>query len=149
MSRFPQESGISYRTIGSRLYRTEHDHHFQTGILLAAPVVSQAAGIKLHADGWIEIMAGYVYDGSSGPTIQTADSMRGALGHDAGYDLLKLGLLAMEHREALDKLLLRLCLEDGMLEGRAEVWYAAVRQFGEQYMNRREPAAVRRERRDR
>ena len=85
------------------------------------------------------INKGYAWDGASGPTVDTPDSMRGSLIHDALYQLLRLGKLPAEDREAADKELLKACLADGMLPIRAHVWYGAVRQFGDDSAERAYP----------
>ncbi len=76
------------------------------------------------------IKHGYAWDGPSGPTFDTPDSMRGALIHDALYQLMREGLLDPDsYREVADKILRRICMEDGMSEVRADAWYEAVRLF--------------------
>ena len=149
MSRYPGHNGLHYERIGKREYRTTCDHHVQTHIYRSEPAVDPQAGIRLHMDGWLEIQAGYVWDGPSGPAIHTGDFMRGSLYHDALYDLMKSHHLPILFREAADKLLMEVCEEDGMPGPRAAWVYAAVRAFGEAYMRRHESAAQKRERRDR
>ena len=77
----------------------------------------------------LSIKEGYAWDGPSGPTIDTKDFMRGALIHDALYQLLREGQLPKEDRKVADKVLKRTCLEDGMFPLRANVVYLAVRAF--------------------
>jgi hypothetical protein len=85
--------------------------------------------IELRPSGIMILKKGYACDGPSGPTIDTPSSMRGAFFHDGGYQLIREKLLPPECREALDYLLYRLCVEDGMYELRARAWYDAVRAF--------------------
>jgi hypothetical protein len=77
--------------------------------------------------GTLTIKKGYAWDGPSGPTIDTKSFMRGALVHDALYQLLRMGLLAPRYRKEADEELYRICLEDGMWKFRANYVFKAVR----------------------
>jgi hypothetical protein len=78
----------------------------------------------------LAIREGYAWDGASGPTIDTKDSMRGSLVHDALYQLIRLGHLPEDPwRLWADELLRDLCLEDGMNPPRANLWFNMVRAF--------------------
>ncbi len=85
--------------------------------------------IELDPDGTLRIRAGYAWDGASGPTYDSKSSMRPSLGHDANYQLIRMGLLDSKWREAADKAFHRQCKEDGMWSIRAQLWYQAVRYF--------------------
>jgi len=82
------------------------------------------------ADGLLTIRVGYAWDGASGPTFDTPDSMRGSLVHDVGYQMIGEGLLPMSYRVLFDQIFLSILLEDGMVDYRAHAWYKAVRVFG-------------------
>lgn len=86
--------------------------------------------IVLYENGWLWVRAGYAWDGPSGPTIDTANFMRGSLVHDALYQLIRQGKLGAEHRKYADQLLRKMCREDGMSWLRAWWVYRAVRAFG-------------------
>jgi hypothetical protein len=86
--------------------------------------------IELDTHGWLQFSRGYAWDGASGPTIDTPDSMRPSLVHDGFYQLMADGRLSLDHREAVDDFFLKLLLEDGMLPARAQVWHTAVRLCG-------------------
>ena len=95
--------------------------------------VSQAADLGLLAinvDGTLFIKKGYSWDGPSGPTIDTKSFMRGALIHDALYQLLREKVLPADLRKRSDEILKEVCLEDGMCRFRAWYVYHAVRLFG-------------------
>lgn len=68
-------------------------------------------------------------DGPSGPTIDTKEFMRGAFVHDALYQLIREGHLLMRDRKQADKILRRMCIEDGMSRFRAWYVYEAVSRF--------------------
>ena len=70
--------------------------------------------IVLDETGLMLLKPEYAWDGASGPAIDTKNFMRGSAAHDAGYQLLHLGLLPMRHRKQFDKMLRRICREDGM-----------------------------------
>lgn len=76
------------------------------------------------------IKARYAWDGASGPTFDTDDTMRASLVHDALYQLLRLGALPRSGKGAADQLLHDLLIEDGMHRFRAWYWHTAVRWFG-------------------
>lgn len=90
------------------------------------PIVTDYISI---INGSLSIRKGYAWDGPSGPTIDTKDFMRGALIHDALYQLLREGMLPAEDRKVADIVLKRTCIEDGMFFVRANVVYLAVRAF--------------------
>lgn len=86
--------------------------------------------IEIRDNGLLTLSKGYAWDGPSGPTVDTADAMRGSAGHDALYQLIALGVLTAGHREQADSDLRGWCIEDGMSKFRADYWYQAVRAFG-------------------
>ena len=86
--------------------------------------------LKLRPDGLLKIKKSYAWDGPSGPTIDTPDFMRGALVHDALYQLIRMEALAYRYKAFADLLLKKICLEDGMPSFRAGYVYLAVKLFG-------------------
>jgi hypothetical protein len=86
--------------------------------------------ISLDTKGYLVIKKGYAWDGASG-AIDTSNFMRGALVHDALYQLMRQGSLDPQvHRKTADEWLRAVCLEDGMSRFRAWYVYVAVRFFG-------------------
>ncbi len=86
--------------------------------------------IRLEPNGVLTIRAGYAWDGASGPTIDTKSSMRGALVHDAFYQLEREERISQKERAKIDRELHDICVEDGMWGWRADLWLFAVRKFG-------------------
>ncbi len=87
--------------------------------------------VVLTPEGKLTIKARYSWDGPSGPTIDTANFMRGSLVHDALYQLIREGHLDGEgYRRKADDLLKEHCLEDGMSAFRAWYVHKAVCWFG-------------------
>lgn len=85
--------------------------------------------ISLTKTGTLTIREGYAWDGASGPTYDSKNSMRGGLVHDAIYQLMRMGDLPQAYRTHADKELYRLCREDGMSWIRARLWYRFVRRL--------------------
>ena len=76
------------------------------------------------------IRAGYAWDGASGPTWDSKNSMQGSLVHDALYQAIRLGLLPRALKKESDDLLQSICISDGMSRIRAGLWHRAVQKFG-------------------
>jgi hypothetical protein len=114
------KGGYKYQV--SRLYR----------ILLAvvpfAPI--DLPFIKMGMDGKTSILPGYAWNGASGPTWDTLNSMIGSLIHDVLYQLIRLGLISSDYKPYADEILKEICIEDGMFEWRAACWKWAVMEFG-------------------
>lgn len=107
-------------------YQLTRDYTIQTGIPAPFDIVTE--WIDYNFDGTLTVRRGYAWDGPSGPTIDTPDSMRASLIHDAGYQLMREGKLDPAfYRKYFDRLFRRLCLEDGMIGIRADLWYEALR----------------------
>jgi hypothetical protein len=115
---------------GGYKYQLKDSYTVSIGIRLAVPIKTDY--ISLDADGSITIKKGYAWDGPSGWTIDTLTFMRGSLLHDALYQLMREKHLDHNtYREPADRLLQRICKEDGMWSLRAWWVYQAVRLFGD------------------
>jgi len=86
--------------------------------------------ICLWESGRLFVFPHYMWDGPSGPTLDTKTFMRGSLIHDALYQLMREGLLDRKYRKYTDQLLRRICIENGMARWRAWYVYHSVRTFG-------------------
>ena len=78
--------------------------------------------IEIYDNGMVVVNPGYAYDGPSGPTIDTKNSMRGSLIHDVLYQLMRMGNLKPDYREAADDELYKALIEDKMWKIRAKSW---------------------------
>ena len=87
--------------------------------------------ISLFTDGKLVINSGYAWDGPSGLTIDSSSGMRPSLGHDALFQLLRMGLLDPYWLDPVNSYLYDCLLEDKMWKWRARLWYRAVDQFGD------------------
>jgi len=99
----------------------------------------QAEYFSLTPKGILTVNKKYCWDGASGPTFDTSDSMRGSLFHDVLYQMLREGQLLdgkyvpAEHdrlRKIADQIIYRLCRADGMPWIRAQLWYWGIRWKG-------------------
>lgn len=71
----------------------------------------------------LTIKPGYAYDGASGWTIDTKNSMRPAAFHDACYALMREGYLPRSMKLLVDDLFYELLRQDGMSKARASIWH--------------------------
>jgi len=113
-------------------YQVSQDFHIKLDIV---PISEDGAFLSndyafLAPDGNLIVYTGYAWNGASGPTFDTLNSMRGSLVHDVLYQLIRLGLIDPKYKEYADGLLYDLCVEDGMFEWRASYWRWAVLKFG-------------------
>jgi hypothetical protein len=109
-------------------YQTTRDYHLKFEVVPYAPI--DTGLIRMDMQGNTIINKAYAWNGASGPTIDTDSSMIGSLGHDVGYQLIRLGLVDPKYKEYFDQWLHDTCTEDGMLEFRADYWQWAVGEFG-------------------
>ena len=109
-------------------YVVKRDFHAQLDIIPYAPINQDH--MQMDMNGNAVIVAGYPWNGASGPTFDTLNSMRGSLVHDFIYELIRLNLIDKKYKEYADKLLHDLCTEDGMWSWRADYWRWAVLKFG-------------------
>ena len=127
---------ISYRRYDHKNYRfiLTAPLTLDTGIINRA---CKTDWVELKADGTLVITNRYAWDGASGIAINTENAIAASCGHDALYQLMDLGLLPLTQRLKADACLRRWLIEDGMIELRANLWFFAVRLFGELYIKRR------------
>jgi hypothetical protein len=120
-------SSIRY-TAGFK-YQLHEDYNID--LAFHPPADIRTEYICFYANGRLWIREGYAWDGPSGPTVDTANFMRGSLVHDALYQLMRENHLDHDlYREVADSTLRTLCLEDGMCTARAWWVYQGVRWGG-------------------
>jgi len=122
----PSDSIIEYGS--GYKYQLRKEYQIDVGIIPKLPFT--VAFLRLDDSGRLTISAGYAWDGPSGPTIDTKNFMRGSLVHDALYQLMREGYLPPNCKGAADKLLRKMCKEDGMSSLRAWWVFVAVDKFG-------------------
>lgn len=110
-------------------YKYQLAENYSTMISIR-PAQDIATGfILLNTAGLLIIKQGYAWDGPSGPTADTPDTMRGSLVHDALYQLLRLGLLSADKRLECDHIAYKIWVEDGMPKLQARVWRWCLNSF--------------------
>ncbi len=109
-------------------YQLETDAIFETGIRPRRDVASY--WYSLDTSGRMRIKRNYAWDGPSGPTFDTDNFMRGSLVHDVFYQMMGNQELANGHKDQIDRLLQKMCVEDGMSRIRAAWVYWAVKNYG-------------------
>ena len=88
----------------------------------------------LHPDGRLFVKADFYWDGPSGPTVDTDDTMGPSAGHDLLYKWLKLGLLAEKMRRKVDKMYKQLLRKSGTSYLRRSAHFLGVRVLGWAYV---------------
>ncbi len=116
------------------LYRSGYKYQLANGyrnkILIKPEVDIKTEFIDLDTDGNLLIRRGYCWDGPSGPVKDTHDNMRGALEHDALYQLMRQNELDSEfYREAADKQFIATMEIDGVSRFRRWLDYRGLRRF--------------------
>ena len=116
-------------------YQLHKSITFQTNLYPTENITTRY--IVLLMNGVMTINCGYTWDGPSGPTIDTPDSMTPSLFHDAAYQLMRQGLLDGLNRKLADKWFEEMMLErrskNSFIRGiqtiRDRIWLRMVRQF--------------------
>ena len=89
--------------------------------------------VKLSKNGVLTLKVDFIF-GASGPTIDTKSSRRASCVHDGLYwlsqeDVFR-GCCSDTIKDIADKLLYRMCREDGMWKWRSRAWLAGVKVGG-------------------
>lgn len=108
-------------------YQLAEDEYFKTNIVPVAEIKTQF--IELNLDGQLLVKSGYAWDGPSGPTYDRRTNMRGSLGHDALYQLIRMKLLDESWRKRADEYMATWCIEDGMWKPWAKLYRRELKKF--------------------
>jgi len=122
-------------TEGYILYKSDYKYQlvedYKINISIKPDFDIKTEFIDLDTDGNLLIRKAYAWDGPSGPVIDTDENLRGALVHDALYQLMRMGLLNLEiYRKPADLEFRNICRADGVSAVRAFIWYRGLRRFG-------------------
>lgn len=124
---------IKYRKLRFYKYQLVEDDETILQMPISEPIQTEYITLIPTEDfrSKLIIRKGYAWDGASGPGIDTKTNMRGALIHDALYQLMRSGLLPYNvYKNEADRIGQQICLEDGMIPFRAWLAYWLVRLFG-------------------
>ncbi|GEA60876.1 DUF1353 domain-containing protein [Vibrio comitans] len=114
---------ISYRS--GYKYQLAEDFIIKIDIFPDQTVDMEFIGLSL--DGWLTVRSGYAWDGPSGPVVDTTRNMRASLVHDALYQILRCQLLPANKKEAADQLFKKICINDGVDELTAQMFYLGLK----------------------
>lgn len=133
MSKVKDIYGIKYERIKHPKYKYKLLRNYAINTVFRPANRIECEFVELGTDGVLLIRRCYAWDGPSGPSIDTENFMRGSLVHDALYQLIEYQHLTMNDRLKADKLLRKICRQDGMSLFRAWYVYRVVRAFGGLY----------------
>lgn len=112
-------------------YSKGYRYMIEENFTVATPVKPEKEILTWYADlsigGLLTVKLGFAYDGSSGPTIRTDNTMQPSAEHDVFYKFMRKKLLGLSWRPIVDKFLRTRLIEEGMCEFRADYWYKGVR----------------------
>jgi hypothetical protein len=111
-------------------YRAGYKYQLAKTYACKTPILGASVSAEfydLHPDGLLVIKQGYAWDGASGPTLDTAASMRPSLVHDVFCQMMRAGELDYYRwQNDVNAFFKTQCMEDGMWAWRAALWHAAV-----------------------
>lgn len=120
---------ICYRSLHLYKYQLVEAYSYDTGIW-GHQGQTWLQYVVFDKFGTITFKKGYAWDGPSGPTIDSKNFMRGSLVHDGLYQLIREEILPYTFRKTADKLLRKMCKQDGMSAMRAWWVYYMLRVAG-------------------
>jgi hypothetical protein len=85
--------------------------------------------ITLSGTGLLVLKKGFAWDGPSGPTIDTPDSLKGSAVHDAYCRLMSWGLLSRSWKDKADAIARDVWIESGMSPNRADLWFRVLQKM--------------------
>ncbi len=121
---------LKYRRLNPYKYQLTRPLFEATGLVLDRDYETVDQWVVLRKDGQLVIKESYCWDGASGPARDTTNIMRGALVHDAMYQLIREAGLPIKYRKDADQLLREICKEEEMFLPRRWWVYLGVRIFG-------------------
>lgn len=121
---------IKYVDIEQYKYMLLEDVELQTSIIPPVPFATEFFG--LDGNGLLTVRRGFMWDGASGPAVDTSSVMPASMVHDVGYRAIRMGLLPMEpFRKQFDQLYRDEAMRDGASWWRMQLHYFELRRHGE------------------
>ncbi len=121
-----------YRKIDGK-YKLSRDYYIKTDIYPDGD--ARVENVGLSVEGGLLLLKGFVWDGPSGPAIDTPSFMRASCVHDALYKLIREGVLLEDTwRNEADDLMVTVAKADGMPWWRRWYAWAGVRLAGWLYI---------------
>ena len=117
--------------MGPIKYRSGYKYQLASDVTGQTPIKPErevdTEFIKLSVDGFLFIKSGYAWDGASGPTFDTLNTMLPSLVHDCFCQLIRQGYLDDDIRKDADYFFYDLLRSKGMWKIRAKLWLRGVR----------------------
>jgi hypothetical protein len=111
-------------------YTKGYKYQLQGNVVIYLPQFKHVPKIETEyislRNGYLYIRQGYAWDGASGLTYDSKNTIQGSLAHDALYQLMRMGLLPFRYWKKADIELKRICKDDGMSSFRAWYWIMAL-----------------------
>lgn len=123
-------------------YRDGYKYQLDSDYLIKCKIIPSKIEdiqfIKLDLEGNLTVRSGYAWDGPSGPVVDTKENLRASLVHDALYQLMRNeSISAKDYKDDADVLFKDICIEDGVSEIIAKVYYLGLKLAGEPSTNPR------------
>lgn len=109
-------------------YQLAETQHLVTTIKPTKDIATEF--ISLTVDGHLTVRRAYCWDGASGPTIDTDNTITPSLAHDVFAQLMRNRLLPQSCRIASNELLEQMLAERGMSWLRRKAWLKTLNWFG-------------------
>lgn len=108
----PQSRIFEYKKVSHDRYKYKvtADYLVKTCVLPLAPINHVFFGLE--RGGLLHIKAGYMWDGASGPTIDTKNIPRASCVHDVFYQMMRERYIKSGHKDSADQELRRIMMED-------------------------------------
>ena len=128
----PQHNGMDYRRVRWKYVLNEpYIHRFTSSFFRPGHMTIGVVCEHYRISGdRIEFKPGFGWDGASGPTVDSENTMRASLVHDCLYRAIKDGAIRPQYRARSDREFRRILKQDGMTWLRRWIWWWAVRLGG-------------------
>lgn len=108
-------------------YQLAEDEIFDFPIVNTLVIDTEFITVK---DSKMTVKRGYAWDGASGPAIDGQTNMTASLFHDAGYQLIRMGVLLIDNKGKLDWVFIDMCKNRGMGKIRSWLYAKTLKKFG-------------------
>lgn len=110
-------------------YKYQLEEDYEVKLEFAPDATIRHSHLVFYPDGTLRIFRGFLWDGPSGPALDTKTFMVASLVHDALYLMMRFGVLDQSYRKLADRAMYRLARRSGMWPPRALWSLLAVRLF--------------------
>ena len=134
----PEGIGFYWEEIDHKKYKYRTTRRYLIYLNFESDYLINAKFYRFIEYGLLEIKEGYKWDGASGPSVDTINTMRASCVHDVLYQMIRRGELELRFKKDADLELKRIMIEDGesykwLDTLRANYFYWGVRVFGKKY----------------